>query len=332
MNPEEINYRGVQGMLVPKAYDAHQLHDSVNAFIDHSPTLSTALENAWATDDMATFEPKMSQLETLLESIHAKSLALDAQKMIRCSGDFKRWALVKQSFKPFMTDVASLSIALQQIQNRDQDASKQVNNSKVELFVNTSKSVSTVGSLLEDGYIEPAKMLLKELIEHHKDVPVFANLLNALTAGKVEDVQNTIKVVLDKFNKTLDELVGVDLNKCVLAVDDMPEILSFVNNAIKDNYKVIPVPSGRAALAALKAHTPDLFILDIEMPEMDGFELAATIRKMPEHAATPIIFLTGNSSRSYITKAMQVGADEFIIKPASHGYLLAKVGGFLNKN
>ena len=332
MNPEEINYRSVQGMLVPKAYDANQLHDSVNAFIDHSPALSTALENAWATDDMAVFEQKMSQLETLLENIHAKSLTLDAQKMIRCSTDFKRWALVKQSFKPFMTDVASLSVALQQLQNRDTDASKQINNSKVELFVNTSKSVTTVGSLIEDGYIEPAKLLLKELVEHHKEVPVFANLLNALNAGKVEDVQNTIKVVLNKFNKTLDELVGIDLSKCVLAVDDMPEILSFVNNAIKDNYKVIPVPSGRAALAALKAHTPDLFILDIEMPEMDGFELAAAIRTMPEHAKTPIIFLTGNSNRSYITKAMQVGADEFIIKPASHGYLLAKVGGFLNKS
>ena len=332
MNPEAINYRSVQGLLIPKAYNANQLHDSVNAFIDRSPTLSTALENAWAKDDMAVFERNMSQLETLLDNIHAKSLALDAQKMIRCSADFKRWALVKQSFKPFMTDVASLSIALQQLQNNGQEPNKSLNNTKVELFVNTSKSVSTVGSLLEDGFVEPAKILLKELVEHHKDVPVFANLLNSLNAGKVEEVQNTVKVVLDKFNKTLDELVGVDHSKCVLAVDDMPEILSFVNNAIKDNYKVIPVPSGRAALAALKTHTPDLFILDIEMPEMDGFELASVIRTMPEHAKTPIIFLTGNAGRSYITQAMQVGADEFIIKPASHGYLLAKVGGFLNKS
>lgn len=326
---EETSYQNIQGILLPKAFDTKKLHDEVNLFIDCAAPLLSKLEKTWASDDRLTFSKSLLELEPLLEAIYAKSLALDAQKMIRASEDFKRWSLAKQGFKPFMADVASLSVALQKAQKRDPATDPKIN--KVELFVNTSKSVATVGSLLEDGMVEPAKKLLQELVAHHKEVGVFENLLHSLNAGKVADVQNTVKLILQKFNKTLDELVGTDLSKCIMAVDDMPEILTFVNSALKNYYKVVPVPSAQAALAALSVHKPDLFILDIEMPEMSGLELATSIRALPEHTQTPIIFLTGNANRDYITEAMALGGDEFIIKPASHGHLVAKVSAFLTK-
>jgi DNA-binding response OmpR family regulator len=109
----------------------------------------------------------------------------------------------------------------------------------------------------------------------------------------------------------------------------MPEILSFVNNALKNHYQVICVPSGKAALEALNMQKPDLFILDIDMPEMDGFALAKKIRATTEHRKTPLIFLTGVATREHITNATIVGSDDFLVKPVSHEYLLTKVGMFL---
>jgi DNA-binding response OmpR family regulator len=90
------------------------------------------------------------------------------------------------------------------------------------------------------------------------------------------------------------------------------------------------VPSGKAALKVLETQKPDLFILDIDMPEIDGFELAKTIRSKTDFKQTPLIFLTGNSSRERITMAMSIGCDDFIVKPTTYEYLLTKAGKFLH--
>jgi two-component system sensor histidine kinase/response regulator len=111
----------------------------------------------------------------------------------------------------------------------------------------------------------------------------------------------------------------------------MPEILSFVNNALKEFYKIIAVPDGATALEVIAQQKPNLFLFDIDMPDMDGFELAERIKAMPEHANTPLIFLTGNSSREYISKATSLGCNDFLVKPVSHEHLLTKVGKYLNE-
>jgi CheY-like chemotaxis protein len=121
----------------------------------------------------------------------------------------------------------------------------------------------------------------------------------------------------------------VDLSKTILAVDDMPEILSFVNNALKSRYKIIAVPGGKMAIKVLEAQKPDLFLFDIEMPEMNGIELAKIAREKYNHKNTPLIYLTGKATRDYLQKAMQVGCNDFIVKPASHDVLMTKVGKYL---
>jgi CheY-like chemotaxis protein len=66
------------------------------------------------------------------------------------------------------------------------------------------------------------------------------------------------------------------------------------------------------------------------MPEMDGYMLAKIIRDNPEHANTPILFLTGNATREHVTRAIEAGCKDFIIKPAKPEVLLAKVNKFIN--
>ncbi|MCL2215554.1 MAG: response regulator [Defluviitaleaceae bacterium] len=325
-------FHRIPGLLVPRSNTSDDVHLGVNSFIDTIPNLAVTLEDNLLSINVSEarklFASGMDALLTLLKTVYARGLETEAVRIIQYVKDEKLIPLAKKNFKPFITEVLSLSVAMQKAQ-KGGDEPKSA--SKIEVYVNTAKSINAVSSLLNDGFVEPARVLLADLAAHHPETAVFANLLNLFAAGKYDDAKAMINTLKQKFNETLSKLAGTDLNKKILAVDDMPEILSFVNNALKSHYKVIAVPSGKAALKVMETQKPDLFILDIDMPEMDGFELAVRIRQMPEHAKTPLIFLTGNSSREYINNATMVGGNEFIVKPASHEYLLTKVGGFLNE-
>jgi CheY-like chemotaxis protein len=291
--------------------------------------LEDTLLNRTAGQFKDLFLSAMDLLIMLIKGMHAKGLESEAVRLLRCAKDDNLIASAKKNLKPFITEALSLSIAMQKAQKKDEEK-KSSPLSKIEIYANLAKSISAVNNLIEDGFYAPAQILLKNIIEHHSDAAVFTNLLELLEAGKNDDVKVTIIDMIDKINKAISQMVGVDLTKKILAVDDMPEILSFVNNALKSNYRVIAVPGGMAALEVMETQKPDLFILDIDMPGIDGFMLAAKIRSMAEHKTTPIIFLTGNSSKEHINKATIAGGNEFIVKPATREYLLTKVGGFLN--
>lgn len=116
--------------------------------------------------------------------------------------------------------------------------------------------------------------------------------------------------------------------KSVLAVDDVPLTLNTLKTALTSaGYKFSGVTSGAAALDYIEKFTPDLFILDIEMPGMDGFELADKLREAGQPA--PIIFLTGNTAQEYLLKAVKAGAADFIVKPVSADRIAAKVRKYL---
>jgi len=100
----------------------------------------------------------------------------------------------------------------------------------------------------------------------------------------------------------------------ILAVDDIPVTLNLLSAALtKAGYKVTGVTSGAAALDYVEKFVPNLFILDIEMPKMNGFELAVKLREAGQKA--PMVFLTGNTTKEYLAKAVKLGAVDFIVKP-----------------
>lgn len=114
----------------------------------------------------------------------------------------------------------------------------------------------------------------------------------------------------------------------ILAVDDNSFFLSTLKSYLQDTpYKLTCVTAGSVALRFLEKHLPDLFILDIDMPEMDGYELADKIREKGIKA--PIIFLTGNASKEYVIKAVKAGAADFIIKPISKEQALEKIAKYV---
>jgi len=117
--------------------------------------------------------------------------------------------------------------------------------------------------------------------------------------------------------------------KTVLAVDDTAIALTLLKKCLQEEpCNLVCVNSGKDALHYLEKNDPDLFILDIEMPEMDGYELAAKIKGTGHEA--PIIFLTNYSSKEYIVKALKAGASDFIVKPICKEMIADKIHKYLS--
>ena len=105
-------------------------------------------------------------------------------------------------------------------------------------------------------------------------------------------------------------------NADIMVVDDQPANLKLLEDMLKvDGYKVRSFPRGRLALAAAVQHPPDLFLLDINMPEMNGYELCEQLKSNPELAAAPVIFLSALSATEDKIKGFQVGGADYITKP-----------------
>ncbi|NQW21267.1 MAG: response regulator transcription factor [Chloroflexi bacterium] len=115
----------------------------------------------------------------------------------------------------------------------------------------------------------------------------------------------------------------------ILIVDDEPDILELVQTRLEmAGYETITAESGEAALKSFFTTRPDLALLDVEMPGMDGFELCERIRQMSD---VPIIFLTAFGSEAHRVKGLQVGADDYIVKPFSKNELVARVEANLRR-
>ncbi len=103
--------------------------------------------------------------------------------------------------------------------------------------------------------------------------------------------------------------------KHILIVDDNKTSLSSAKSALNDTYKITAVTSGAQALKFLEKNRCDIILLDINMPEMDGFEVMKKIRENSERADIPIIFLTADSEAETESKCLEEGAADFIAKP-----------------
>jgi len=126
--------------------------------------------------------------------------------------------------------------------------------------------------------------------------------------------------------KTPEEKIRTGIR--ILAVDDTAFFLTILKKILSDTrYILTCVSSGRDALKYLEKHQPDIFLLDIEMPGMDGYELAVKIKESGQKA--PIIFLTGNAKKEHLAKAVKSGAVDFIIKPINKDVLLTKIHKYL---
>jgi len=117
--------------------------------------------------------------------------------------------------------------------------------------------------------------------------------------------------------------------KMILVVDDEPRYLSLVEiNLETAGYEVITAMNGQQAVDAVVEHKPDIVLLDVMMPVMDGFTACERIR---EFSSIPIIILTAKGEERDRVRGLDAGADDYIIKPFSAQELLARVRAVLRR-
>jgi two-component system, OmpR family, alkaline phosphatase synthesis response regulator PhoP len=120
--------------------------------------------------------------------------------------------------------------------------------------------------------------------------------------------------------------------KKVLIADDEPDIVEIISyNLIKEGYEIYTAKNGLEALDKITAIKPDLVILDIMMPKMNGVEVCQTLRARPEFNNTLIIFLTALSDEASQLRGFETGADDYVSKPISPKILVSRVNALFRR-
>lgn len=119
--------------------------------------------------------------------------------------------------------------------------------------------------------------------------------------------------------------------KLILVADDDADVRELVVFRLeRAGYEVITAADGEEAVALALNHKPDLCVVDVMMPKLDGFEVTERLREAPELAGTPILLLTASVHDSAVERGMDVGADDYIAKPFSSEDLLHRCAAALN--
>lgn len=118
--------------------------------------------------------------------------------------------------------------------------------------------------------------------------------------------------------------------KKVMVVDDNVTNLNVARKALENTYQVLPMVDGAKALKLMQKATPELILLDIEMPEMNGYEVFEKIKELGEDfAKIPVIFVSGKDDDDTKQTCLNLGAVDYVVKPFEFEYLLNKIALYI---
>jgi DNA-binding response OmpR family regulator len=121
--------------------------------------------------------------------------------------------------------------------------------------------------------------------------------------------------------------------KLILIVDDEPSVVMSIQFLMKQQgYNVLTAERGEDALDLVYRYKPDLLLLDIMLPGIDGYEICEIIRLNPDYAEIKIVLLTAKGRETEIAKGLALGADAYIVKPYSNAQLVATVRQLLQNS
>ncbi len=127
----------------------------------------------------------------------------------------------------------------------------------------------------------------------------------------------------------MEETLSINENGTILIVDDDPMNINVLSEILEDKYDILFATNGRDALRIAQKETPDLIILDIIMPEMDGYEVCRKLKANPDVSNIPVIFVTGLANVADETEGLKVGAVDYITKPISPPIVLMRVSNHM---
>ena len=123
------------------------------------------------------------------------------------------------------------------------------------------------------------------------------------------------------------------IKKKIMVVDDEVDIRELIKfNLEKEGFDVIPVSDGESALVEAKLRNPDLIILDVMLPGIDGVEVCFKLKSDSAYKSIPIVMLSAKSDESDQLVGLKIGADDYLVKPFSPKVLVAKVSAMLRRS
>ncbi|HMS85995.1 MAG TPA: response regulator transcription factor [Nitrospira sp.] len=132
--------------------------------------------------------------------------------------------------------------------------------------------------------------------------------------------------------RTLTAIMGTATGKKILIIEDEQDIVQLVQHYLqKEGFRSVTATSGIEAVKKVKEEKPDLIILDLMLPELDGLEVCKRVRSNPDTALLPIIMLTAKAEESDTIVGLELGADDYVTKPFSPKALIARVKALLRR-
>jgi two-component system phosphate regulon response regulator PhoB len=118
----------------------------------------------------------------------------------------------------------------------------------------------------------------------------------------------------------------------ILAVDDEADILELIRyNLVREGFQVATADTGEQALKEVRSRKPDAVVLDLMLPGIDGLEVCRTLKSTPDTAHIPIIMLTAKTEEADVVTGLEMGADDYVMKPFSPRVLCARVKAVLRR-
>ena len=111
----------------------------------------------------------------------------------------------------------------------------------------------------------------------------------------------------------------------ILVVEDTQDNFDLIEDALEDDHNLVHASTGRDGLDQARALKPDLILLDMGLPDMDGWEVAQRLKADPETAAVPVVALTAHAMAGVRQQCLKVGCDDYMAKPINVGELVAMI-------
>ena len=187
--------------------------------------------------------------------------------------------------------------------------------------------------------------------ERFADIPVVflsgkddeESIIKGIGLGAVDHVTKpyTPKALLASISKHIHQTeyqqeLHIDQDKnvskqTILAVDDSPSMLRSIHFTLRNHYKVHTLQKPEKLQSIVKSLMPDLFLLDYNMPEINGLELVKIIREFPDFKETPIVLLTSDSTKEHLNEAINLDVNGYMLKPFNPRKLREKIARCLAK-
>jgi len=320
--------KNVRGLMIGRNADFGEIARLCDEFVEIAPYLAETLQKQSLNISKINKELPASIKNAVekLDGVKAMWLKNDGDTLLRVTGAQFNAEMCRKLLPPFVANILSLSINMQTAKNSYLSAF--VSESDIEVMGDVVKNLHAVRDLINDSKFAHAAEILEDMsfLDNDENARELIKELKANNGGG-----NLIGLLIDTYAVKTKEMTkeSTIVQHSIMLVDDRPEILETVGGYLRDSYKIFPLTKGTIALKAIEKQKIDLFILDIDMPDMDGITLAKKIREQPAYARTPIIILTSNASREYVLAAMQAGANDFLIKPANRDILILKIADFI---